>query len=242
MRNESSPLSGELFAELTGQTESHLVSCNSRESEHGAQVLIHADALKPFLRLRDKARQAGFELAIASSFRGFDRQQHIWQQKAAGKRPVFGVDGKPLDPRALSDEQLLWAILRWSALPGASRHHWGSDLDVYDAAAVDDDYRLQLVPEEYAPSGPFGLFRQWLDTLIEEGEAEGFFHPYARDLGAVAPEPWHISYRPVAQRYQALFDAEVFQQLLASGAWPLSGEIQRHADDIYRRYVQLEPA
>lgn len=246
MRNESSPLSGELFAELTGQTESHLVSCSSRdssrESEPCGQVLIHVDALKPLERLRKKARQEGFELAIASSFRGFDRQQHIWQQKAAGKRPVYDMDGKLLDPVELSDEQLLWAILRWSALPGTSRHHWGSDLDVYDAAAVGEDYRLQLVPAEYAPTGPFGEFRQWLDTLIEEGEAEGFFHPYARDLGAVAPEPWHISYRPVAERYQALFGAGVFQQLLMSGVWPLSDEIQRHADDIYRRFVQLESA
>ncbi|MCZ8486094.1 D-alanyl-D-alanine carboxypeptidase family protein [Vibrio lentus] len=30
-----------------------------------------------------------------------------------------------------SEQQKLSAILRWSALPGASRHHWGCDFDVF---------------------------------------------------------------------------------------------------------------
>lgn len=242
MTNEPFSSDSQRFAQLTGQTESHLVPCRSRDHEDCAELLVHADALAPLERLRSKAKQAGFELAIASSFRGFDRQQRIWQEKAAGKRPVYNADGVLLDVARLSDETLLWSILRWSALPGTSRHHWGSDLDVYDAAAVGSDYRLQLVPEEYAPGGPFWAFRQWLDGQIEKGQSEGFFHPYAHDTGGVAPEPWHISYRPVAEQYLSQFGFEVFQGLLDSKAWPLSEEIAVHADEIYRRFVRLEPA
>ena len=36
------------------------------------------------------------------------------------------------------------AILLWSALPGASRHHWGTDFDVFDRAAVPPDYRAAV--------------------------------------------------------------------------------------------------
>ena len=39
--------------------------------------------------------------------------------------------------------------MRWSAIPGSSRHHWGTDLDVYDAAAVTPDYQVQLTPQEW---------------------------------------------------------------------------------------------
>lgn len=217
---------------LTGQTESHLVSGWSG-------FLVHQEVLPALQRLRDKAALAGFELAVASSFRGFDRQQLIWRDKVAGRRPVLDADGARLEPEQLSREELLWSILRWSALPGTSRHHWGTDLDVYDAAAVDADYQLQLVPEEYADGGPFAAFRRWLDDAIAEGRSEGFFHPYDRDRGAVAPEPWHISYRPLAEELLSEFDFSVFEHLLHSGAWPLADEIAPHAEDIYRRYVAL---
>ena len=33
--------------------------------------------------------------------------------------------------------------------------------------------------------------------------AFGFFRPYTTDRGGVAPEPWHLSYAPVAARAQA---------------------------------------
>lgn len=228
-----------VLAELTGQTESHLVAGDSRYPGQ-ADIRIHREVAAPLQRLRAKARAAGFELAIASSFRDYHRQLHIWQEKVAGRRPIYAANGTLLAAETLSEDELLWAILRWSALPGTSRHHWGSDFDVYDAAAVAADYRLQLVPEEYTGDGPFAPFRRWLEGLIADGEAEGFYHPYAQDRGAVAPEPWHISYGPVADRYQSQFRYEVFEQLLRSGQWPLSAAITAHADDIYQRFVQIQ--
>lgn len=239
MNTASSPAIPGLPAELTGQTDAHLVASYSRDPAQ-ADIRVHRAAAVPLERLRNKARDAGFELAVASSFRDYSRQLQIWRDKVAGVRPVYAADGSLLAADRLSEQDLLWAILRWSALPGTSRHHWGTDLDVYDAAAVPEDYRLQLVPEEYQGDGPFTPFRRWLDELIASGEAEGFFHPYATDRGAVAPEPWHISYRPVADRYQAQFGFEVFEQLLHSGQWPLAAAISAHARDIHRRFVQLE--
>ncbi len=218
---------------LTGQTEQHLRPCWS-----GA--LVHQQVLAPLQRLRQRAAAAGFDLAIASSFRGFERQQLIWQDKVAGRRPVLSCSGEQLDPQQLDGEALLWAILRWSALPGTSRHHWGTDLDVYDANAIDADYQLQLVPQEYARGGPFYDFQCWLEACVAEGRSEGFYHPYAQDFGAVAPEPWHISYRPLADQLQQQFDYTVFRQLLQSGSWSLTEEIERHAEDIFQRFVQLQ--
>lgn len=239
MNTVSSPAVSGVPAELIGQTGAHLVATYSRDPAR-ADIRVHRAVAAPLERLRSKARAAGFELAVASSFRDYSRQLQIWRDKVAGVRPVYAADGSLLAADSLTGEQLLWAILRWSALPGTSRHHWGTDLDVYDAAAVPEGYRLQLVPEEYEDNGPFAPFRCWLEQLIADDEAEGFFHPYAVDRGAVAPEPWHISYRPVADRYQALFCYELFEQLLCSGEWPLTAVIAGHAGDIHRRFVQLQ--
>ena len=47
------------------------------------------------------------------------------------------------------------AILVWSALPGASRHHWGTDLDVFDRAVQPPGEPLELLARHYEPGGRF---------------------------------------------------------------------------------------
>ncbi|MFN2168980.1 MAG: M15 family metallopeptidase, partial [Anaerolineae bacterium] len=129
---------------------------------------------------------AGFELAIASSFRSFERQRAIWNAKACGARPVHDDVGCAIDMARLDPAQQLRAILRFSALPGASRHHWGTDLDVYDAAAVAPGYQLRLSPEEVADEGVFGPLHRWLDGRMAAGRSHGFYRPYGVDRGGVA--------------------------------------------------------
>ena len=185
-----------------------LVSTGAKTAQ--TAINMHVDVIGPLTELIDAARQAGFDLQVASGFRHFDRQLLIWNNKCEGQRPVFDSNGNLLDMATLSAEEKLMAILRWSALPGASRHHWGTDCDIYDAAAIDDDYVLQLHPDEYIGNGPFAPMMEWLASYIEQPHAPDFYRPYWRQgnhpssqvtplaLG-VASEPWHLSYRPVAQ-------------------------------------------
>ncbi len=222
------------FDQLTGQTEAHLVP-------GWGGVLVHRQVLEPLQHLRDRAREAGFELTLASGFRSFERQMAIWQRKLRGELPLFSRTGERLDVNTLTPEEQLQALLRWSALPGTSRHHWGTDFDIYDAAAVPADYRLQLVPEEYTGAGPFAPMTQWLQQAVASDSAGGFFFPYAEDIGGVAPEPWHLSYRPLAQQFLQAFDEAVFHSLLQGAGWPLADCISGRADEIYRRYICLQP-
>jgi LAS superfamily LD-carboxypeptidase LdcB len=152
---------------------------------------------------------------------------------------VLDSDGQPLDIHTLTQEQLMWAILRWSALPGASRHHWGTDIDVFDAAAVDKDYPLQLVPAEYCGGGPFSAFTDWLTERIASNRAYGFFRPYATDCGGVAPEPWHLSYAPVAQQYAALQTPENLLSLWRAVQLPLLPQVEAHIDEIVTRFIRV---
>lgn len=200
--------------------------------------MVHESVLKPLTQLRQKAADAGFELAIASSFRSFERQLSIWQGKVTGERPLLCAQGRELSLEQLTSEQLLWSILRWSALPGTSRHHWGTDFDVYDASAVAASYQLQLTTDEYQQGGPFAAFSQWLNDIMAAKDSCGFFRPYSVDLGGVAPEPWHISYRPVAQQYSRALDYETFCRLMDSGCWPLEAEIRRNSKQIFEQFIE----
>jgi len=122
-------------------------------------------------------------------------QTRIWNKKFRGEKPLYDLEGVPRDQGSLDLDQRLWAILNWSALPGGSRHHWGTEIDVVDLAAVPEDYRVRLLPDEVAPGGPFFLLHQWLD---ENMARFGFFRPYARFQGGMYPEPWHLSFAEIS--------------------------------------------
>lgn len=218
--------------QLTGKDDSHLCTLPD-----GAR--LHPEAAAAFLRLRDAAAEAGFDLAIASAHRSFQRQCAIWNGKACGQRPVHDDRGRPVDVAALPAVERLHAILRYSALPGTSRHHWGSDLDVYDAAAVPADYRVQLTPEEVGPAGPFARLHAWLDTRMAVDACEGFFRPYGVDRGGVAAERWHLSYAPVAVLCESRMEASMLCDCWDGELLELRGAVEDALPELLTRYVRV---
>ena len=214
---------------LTGRTERHL-----RPAPGGA--LLHVEVVDAFAELQQQAAGAGFDLQIASGFRSFERQLAIWNTKARGGRPVLDSCGQPLDISRLVPAELMFAMLRWSALPGASRHHWGTDMDIWDPAAVAEDYQLQLTPDECVADGPFAPLHRWLDEQIERG-ATRFYRPYDRDRGGVAAERWHLSYRPLADAFAAALTPALLADTLAHTDIALQATILEHLDEIYERFV-----
>ena len=64
---------------------------------------------------------------LFSSFRDYDTQLRIWNRKFACEKPLYDLDGKPRDFASLSERQKIECILNWSALPGGSRHQWGTE-------------------------------------------------------------------------------------------------------------------
>jgi LAS superfamily LD-carboxypeptidase LdcB len=222
--------------QLTGLDESHLVTLPDGQRLQGAVA-------RAFTALREDARQAGFELAIASSFRSFSRQLAIWNDKARGLRPVYDDQGRAIAIGQLPPAQQLHAILRFSAIPGTSRHHWGTDLDVYDAAAVAPDYRVQLSVEEVSTGGVFDSLHHWLDERMAAGESHGFYRPYVKDRGGVAPERWHLSYAPLSRVCAAQFCSDMLNVCWnceeAVAGIMLREEIEADLQQIMARYVDV---
>ena len=214
---------------LVGASTEHLVELQD-------ELMVHRDIVEPLQQLTDVAASQGFELTVASGFRSFERQLAIWNAKASGERDLLDENGQPLDAAAMSETQRMWAILRWSALPGTSRHHWGSDIDIWDRGAVSADYRLQLTVQEYSEGGPFFPMQQWLQEHLE-GNADEFYFPYRDYQGGVMPEPWHISYRPVANQFeQALTTIQVAEVIEQSNIL-LKQSILRNMEEIMARFV-----
>lgn len=214
--------------ELTGRARTHVLQLDEL---HAA---LHHAVVEPFQVLRAAAAREGIELAVFSSFRDFRTQSAIWNRKYRGERPLYGRDGRPREHTALDEDELLDAILLWSALPGASRHHWGTDIDVYDRAAMPADYRVQLLPEEYGAGGVFAELSHWLDTNLQRF---GFFRPYDTDRGGVHPEPWHISYGAVAVPAAAALSVELLAQALHDAELLGKSRVLERLPEIHARFV-----
>jgi len=221
-------------AALIGRTERHL--CTGTEAE-SLGVRVHRQVLSPFARLQDEARSDGFDLQILSGFRSFEQQLSIWNRKATGKLAVLDSNAEPLDIERLSDRDLAFAILRWSALPGASRHHWGTDLDVFDRATQPEGYEIELIPEEVDAGGMFAPLHEWLDERIALDAAFGFFRPYDVDRGGVAPERWHLSCAPVAEAFERQLTTEALRETIENAGMELEEVVLQNLDEIFERFV-----
>ena len=216
--------------QLVGLDDGHVAAA-------GGGVRLQPAAACAFERLREDARRAGFELAAASTFRDFRRQLAIWDGKVAGRRPVHDDRGQPVALARLSPGQRVHAVWRFSALPGTSRHHWGTDLDVYDAVALAPGETPALTPAEGAPGGIFGPLHRWLDERIAAGASHGFFRPYARDRGGVAPERWHLSYAPLALALAPRLTPELLRRAWDEAGRPaLAGDLEAELPALLARY------
>jgi len=197
--------------------------------------MLKSQTLTAFENFCKEAEQYGFKPKIESGYRSFDRQLLIWNEKVLGKRRVLDERGGVVNTSEFSDLELMKTILLWSALPGTSRHEWGTDMDVIDAAAVPEGYEAELTPEE--SFGVFGAFHKWLDERIEGGKSFGFRRVFLPGIGRVQPEPWHLSYAPEARETERNFTAENLAERLRATDILLLPQILVNLDWILENHV-----
>lgn len=214
--------------ELTGLACTHVV----QRDDLGAA--LQRDALEPFLAMKAAARRDGIDMRIVSSFRDFAAQQRIWDEKYLGERPLYDVDGNAREHARLSTDELVDAIVCWSAVPGGSRHHWGTEVDVIDGAALPSGYRVRLLPEEARTGGVFERLHRWLDANMTRF---GFYRPYRTARGGVHPEPWHLSYAPVATRALESLTPAAFEQAVRASTILGRDRVLARSTEIYRQYI-----
>lgn len=214
---------------LMGLDDSHLVDCQFTHK-------LQSKVCQAFKDMQTAAQADGIDCQIVSAYRSFSQQLAIWQRKWAGEKVLLDINEKPLEFALLSDSEKLHAILTWSALPGASRHHWGTDLDVYDRHSVKQcGVPLQLVKTEYEDvNGPCFALNNWLS---QHAEKFGFSRPYQHYKGGVAAEPWHLSYKPLAQQYLQKMDINLLKQVLQEHNIAGFNFILAELDSIFQRYV-----
>jgi LAS superfamily LD-carboxypeptidase LdcB len=215
--------------EVTGRASTHVKEVDALNG------VVHRSVVAPLLALREAARADGIDLRVVSSFRGFDHQTAIWNAKFSGQRRLLDHHGYAIDAATLDERSLVDAILIWSALPGASRHHWGTDIDVIDHAAMPEGYVPQLVQHEFSAGGVFSLLGAWLRENLTRF---GFFRPYTTFRGGVMPEPWHLSYAPVSVPALNELSLEVLVEAISGSSLLGRESVLARLPELYERYVR----
>ncbi|MCL9782527.1 M15 family metallopeptidase [Vibrio sp. S4M6] len=215
--------------QLTGIDSSHLTSLQVGNKH----FLLNPDVKQDLIKLQLAAEKAGFQFFIASGFRSFEQQNVIWQRKMSGELAIRDRENNRLDTDVLSEAEKIRAILNWSALPGASRHHWGTDFDVYDGSSITGNTELLLEPWEYE-SGHQAKFSTWLKANVER---YGFFFPYDTFRGGVAFEPWHISHLKTSKQCLAQLTLQVLKDQLLKSEILGHQSITTMLDEIYNQYI-----
>jgi LAS superfamily LD-carboxypeptidase LdcB len=215
------------IAQGLGQTESHLHYLSER-------IAIHTEMQAAWNALVKSAKANDIDIKIASGFRSFERQILLWNNKFSGKTLIKNMEGKNVSVEGISPEELMHSILFYTALPGASRHHWGCDIDIYASNLLEADYQLKLEPWEYSKQGPLAKLSAWLTVHAHQF---GFYFPYARYQGGVAAEPWHLSYLPLANKFQQTFNIDLLAEALTHSHILGKDVILENLDVIAVRYI-----
>ncbi|MFS4469529.1 M15 family metallopeptidase [Maribacter sp. 2210JD10-5] len=169
---------------------------------YGENINLRKEAHDAFVNMKKAAYQDGIKLEIVSSYRSFHRQEAIFERKFLTYTEEDGM--KPL--------AAIEKIIEYSTIPGTSRHHWGTDIDITDGyRKVEGDL---LVPEKFGAGGPFEDLKKWMD---ENSETYDFHLVYTDDpkRRGFKYEPWHYSYAPISIPMLEAFRGKNITSLLA---------------------------
>ncbi|MFC5046835.1 M15 family metallopeptidase [Aquimarina hainanensis] len=156
----------------------------SNPTLYGTSYKLRKEAHQSFLEMSKAASKSGIRIKVVSSYRNYAHQNRIWERKY-----------KAFTAKKMNPEQAIKKIIEYSTIPGTSRHHWGTDLDIVDGNAPQP--KGLLLEKNFASEGPFCKLKEWMDR---HASSFGFELVYTNKEGrkGFKYEPWHYTYTPLS--------------------------------------------
>lgn len=177
-----------------------------------------------FQKMQTAAKKDEIEIKVVSSFRSYASQKRIWNKKYQR----FTDEG-------LSGPEAIAKIIEYSTLPGTSRHHWGTDIDIIEGSKkVEGDVLL----EKHFHEGQYHELRLWLET---NAMSYGFDLVYTKDSlrNGFFYEPWHYSYAPLSKRFLSIYQSQKLINRIKKDSTLLGNEFitAEFLNDYYQKNV-----
>ncbi len=168
---------------------------------------LQKEAFKAFKKMRKEALNDGISIQIVSAYRSFKRQNKIWERKYK----KYTLEG-------LLPQQAIKKIIEYSTIPGTSRHHWGTEIDIIDGFVKAPEELL--ITENYQKNGAYLKLKKWMDL---HSKKFGFYLVYTNNPNrkGVKFEPWHYSYKklskPMLKEYLKVDLSTIIQEVNLKG-------------------------
>ena len=149
------------------------------------------EAFIKFKQMQNDAKKEGIEIEIVSGYRSYEKQKSIWNNKYIKnfERRIFGVKN-------------INRIIQYSTIPGTSRHHWGTDIDIIDKRFISKGDLL--IEKNYTENGIYSELFSWMK---KNSNKYGFYLVYddSPERKGFKFEPWHYSYKPLSVTFLQRF-------------------------------------
>lgn len=157
-------------------------------------LYLQKEAYRSYEKMQKAAKQEGVNLVIRSATRNFNYQKGIWERK---------WKANAADPQNYSDNDNALQILEYSSMPGTSRHHWGTDIDLnaFENAWFESGEGLKLYSWLEQNASSFGFCQVYSEK--NEDRPHGYNE-----------EKWHWSYLPIAKGYFELAQRHMKDDLI----------------------------
>ena len=145
---------------------------------------MHKEAKVAFEKMKVAALKDGINIEVVSAYRSFQKQKSIFENKY-----------KRFTKEGLTPIEAVEKIIEYSTIPGTSRHHWGTDIDIIDANYPKP--KSVLKEGNFYGNGPYCNLKVWMDRY---SEFYGFYEVYTKNpkRKGFKYEPWHFSYAPLS--------------------------------------------
>ncbi len=179
-----------------------------------------------FKQMHAAAKKDGIDLIIKSATRNFDYQKGIWERKWTGTAKI--ENGKNASISYPMANRRALKILEYSSMPGTSRHHWGTDID------------LNNFENEYFSKGEGLTIYNWLGQhAADYGFCQVYTEKNQDRPNGYNEEKWHWSYLPVAQQLTALAKSSMSANMIAGFQ---GAEVAEELDVINNYVLGINPA
>ena len=160
---------------------------------------MQEEVYEAYERMRQAAAKEGIDIKVVSAHRSYNRQREIWNAKY-----------KTLTLKGLPAKDAIQEIITYSTLPGTSRHHWGTDIDIIDNANPQSGD--VLLAEKFYGDGPSSALRSWMNrNAADYGFLEVYTdHPNRKGF---AHEPWHYTYHSLSKAYLEVLTNQVISEI-----------------------------
>jgi LAS superfamily LD-carboxypeptidase LdcB len=165
----------QLLGKIVPSKDSNFVMIDSKHTEK-KNIYLQKRAYQAFEQMAAAAAKEGIKLTIISATRTFDAQKAIWEKKWVRSDYV-----------KFPEKERVKEIMKFSSMPGTSRHHWGTDIDI------------NSLENSYFEKAEGKKLYQWMQA---NAASFGFYQTYtSKSSGRTGyeEEKWHWSYMPIAE-------------------------------------------